>query len=206
MELIQLGYDIITDAAKGISVLIDSDGTRALGPVAYGEGGARYLEAFVGALGTDPATLPDWYIGPRWLDFVSELADATPDTESTEPDDSIAVPDIAAEFAAEPHDAPGVEAAPPVGDPLPPTGEVAAPAGDPQPTGEPVAGELAVEPEPAATAGADPNVAAPGATVACGSCNGSGTQPDGAGGVTPCAACGGDGLVAAPEAPAAASA
>lgn len=68
-----MSYDIITDPQKEVSVLVEPELGRALGPVASGESAERVLEAFVGALGVDPAKLEHWEIQHRWNQYLDAL-------------------------------------------------------------------------------------------------------------------------------------
>lgn len=68
-----MSYDIITDPQKELSVLVDAELGRALGPVASGPNAEQVLEAFVGALGVDPAMLQHWEISFRWSQYLDAL-------------------------------------------------------------------------------------------------------------------------------------
>lgn len=74
-------YDVITDPQKELSVLVEPELGRALGPVASGPNGEAILEAFVGALGVDPATLEHWEITHRYTQYLEALLGDAPETE-----------------------------------------------------------------------------------------------------------------------------
>jgi hypothetical protein len=69
-------FEIIHDAEKGISALIDPELGRALGPIGMGgEDGVKVLEMFAGAHGVDVTKVPQGLLEARWDKFVNDLAD-----------------------------------------------------------------------------------------------------------------------------------
>lgn len=68
-----MSYDLLRDPATESVALIDSDIGRALGPVISGPGAEQVMEAFVGALGVDPAKLEHWEIQMRFNQFLEAL-------------------------------------------------------------------------------------------------------------------------------------
>lgn len=68
-----MSYDILHDVEKDAYVLIDSELGRALGPVLSGPDAGAVLEAFVGALGIDPAKLEHWEIQTRFNQYLEAL-------------------------------------------------------------------------------------------------------------------------------------
>jgi len=98
-----MSFDIIHDAEKDISALIDPELGRALGPIALGEDGVNLLEKFAGAHGVDPTKIPTALIESRWEDFVKALSDVQ-DAVEGKPDEGAvedpALPAAAADTAA----------------------------------------------------------------------------------------------------------
>lgn len=74
-------YDIITDAEKGISALVDTEFGRALGPIMFGDNAEDILEKFAGIHGVDPATVPPALMEQRWDAFTTALAAPVEDAE-----------------------------------------------------------------------------------------------------------------------------
>jgi len=119
-------FDIITDAEKGISALIDTENGRALGPVIQTaeHDGEELLRLFVGGINKDPASLHPTDLETLFKGFVAALADDVDPTLAAPPSETAAAP-------SQP------------GSGLPP--EQAAPAGQPsvEPAGPGVTGGLA---------------------------------------------------------------
>lgn len=89
-------YDLLRDPSSESVALVDSELGRALGPVLSGPDAERVMEAFVGALGIDPAKLEHWEIQFRFNQYLEALqGDVQPDHPAptvTEPEPEQAVP------------------------------------------------------------------------------------------------------------------
>lgn len=194
-----MAYDLLKDPESGAVALIDSELGRALGPVVSGPDATAVLEAFVGALGIDPAKLEHWEIQFRFNQFLEALqGDVEPDhpaPDLSEPDPEATVPTEA--IPPEPSaDTPG---------PLDPStdggGVAAVPtAAEGAPTDEPPAPAPADEdPTSPATGEATASATEPGTTSDTGSGQKSGpelTRPSVPAGLVTCPECEGWGTVA----------
>lgn len=211
-----MSYDLLKDPSTESVALVDSELGRALGPVLSGPDAERIMEAFVGALGIDPAKLEHWEIQFRFNQYLEALQgevthELTPDTEE-EPTGETTVPTV-------------VESKPPA-DPTAvlsdgATGSASAPAGSPEAAAgaaEPVpteagasdgsgttsapatagegAGETGSEEPVEEPAGAAEPVrpTVPEGKVTCPHCDGWGTIAE-SGQVVPCPTCQGEGSV-----------
>lgn len=214
-------YALIHDPDQDVYALIDPDYGRALGPVLSGPDAPALLEAFLGALGVDPATIPPWILESRFQEFLAAI-NAAPPAEGVE-----AAPAGAAGDAVVPTQEPASPASsstessssPPSSTPASSTTEPAATEGSsdtsgttsaattaPQasPAGDPIAGEVegagGEEPVEEPAGAAEPvKPTVPEGKVTCPQCEGWGTiARDGA--VVPCPLCEGAGAVDQPVA------
>lgn len=187
-------FEIIHDAEKGISALIDPELGRALGPIGMGgEDGVKVLEMFAGAHGVDVTKVPQGLLEARWDKFVNDLADvedviehkpedaqpADPGTGGSPAGTAIASSDTAA--ASEVHNA---------------AGEHGGPTSDTSPTLE----GQAPPPAPSDTDRPTPVMGPKAGNVICPTCDGWRTIPQGETEVQ-CPTCKGEGeiLAAQPE-------
>ena len=158
-----MSYDIITDPGKELSVLVDAELGRALGPVASGPNAEQVLEAFVGALGVDPSLLQHWEISFRWSQYLEALIGdvqhehAPPADEGPEPwsEDHATAAEAAA--AGDPV-AQEATANPPAAESVVPTEPAVEPSSgsDTTSTPEPIAGAAVAEATAAASGGEPP--------------------------------------------------
>lgn len=192
-------YTVLKDAAEGIAILADTDSGRALGPLIQvpddAEQAARYMDAFVGALGVDPSTITPWLMEMRWQEYLTGLSELTAedDTPAT-PTNEDAVP-TGAPAEAPPEDDKPEEAVPAEPAPVAPGESAPAPETEPAPA-EPNPEPVAPAPDPAGPP------ASAGETVACTRCDGFGDAVVNDAVVT-CPDCAGSGRVPAPAAVAA---
>lgn len=75
-----MSYDLLRDPSSESVALVDAEIGRALGPILSGPDAERVMEAFVGALGVDPAKLEHWEIQMRFNQYLEALqGDVEPD-------------------------------------------------------------------------------------------------------------------------------
>lgn len=128
-------FDIIHDAEKGISALIDPENGRALGPILQSaEHGVQLLETFVGGINRDPASVHPADLERLFREFIAAIADEPADQNAPVAVEAGAAAPGAGTAATPAPDA-GAGAAP--ANPAAP-GEVGGIAGDPT-AGEPAA-------------------------------------------------------------------
>jgi len=80
-----MSFDIITDAEKGISAIVDTEVGRALGPIGYGEDAEKLLEAFAGSFVGDITKHLPAEVERKWEQFVLELSDVQDAVEGKPP-------------------------------------------------------------------------------------------------------------------------
>lgn len=186
-----MAYAIMKDADQNLAALIDPDAGRTLGPLLLhddgADDGARLLEAFVGGLGVDPATMTPWKLDLYWDRFLETLTEVGTEPEPAAPageEESTAV-QASAQAAAEAAIPGPLNTEPEPADTDQPAEEVTPPPGPAQD-----APEGAVAAVPGVPTG-EPVIAS---KVTCDKCDGFGTVPnDTATGSVPCPKCEGSG-------------
>lgn len=70
-----MSFEIIKDAEKGISAIVDPEVGRALGPIAFGDDAEKILEAFAGSFAGDITKHLPSEVERKWEEFVLTLSD-----------------------------------------------------------------------------------------------------------------------------------